>query len=96
MLLKLKQHKPWFNKRCSKLLDQKKQAKLQWLKHLSQINGNNLNVKYEASRHFWKKKRVYLKDKFNELATHRKNKNIEDLYRGLEEFKNVTNLELTW
>jgi hypothetical protein len=27
----LKRHKPWFNGRCSKLLNQRKQAKLQWL-----------------------------------------------------------------
>jgi hypothetical protein len=27
----LKKHKPWFNKGCSTLLDQRKQAKLQWL-----------------------------------------------------------------
>jgi hypothetical protein len=29
--IKLKKHKPWINERCSKLLDQSKQAKLQWL-----------------------------------------------------------------
>jgi hypothetical protein len=27
----LKKHKPWFNEGCLKLLDQKKQSKLQWL-----------------------------------------------------------------
>jgi hypothetical protein len=27
----LKQHKPWFNSECSKLLDQMKQAEQQWL-----------------------------------------------------------------
>jgi hypothetical protein len=27
----LKKHKPWFNEGYSKLLDQRKQAKLQWL-----------------------------------------------------------------
>jgi hypothetical protein len=27
----LKQHKAWFDEGCSKLLDQRKQAKLQWL-----------------------------------------------------------------
>jgi hypothetical protein len=27
----LKKHKPWFNKGCSKLLNQRKQAKQQWL-----------------------------------------------------------------
>jgi hypothetical protein len=29
------------------------------------------------------KKREYLKDKFNELATNSENKNIRDLYRGI-------------
>jgi hypothetical protein len=28
-------------------------------------------------------KRVYLKDKINDLATNSKNKNIRDLYRGI-------------
>jgi hypothetical protein len=27
----LKKHKPWFDEGCSKLLDERKQAKLQWL-----------------------------------------------------------------
>jgi hypothetical protein len=31
-------HKPWFDERCSKLLDQRKQAKLQWLQYRSEIN----------------------------------------------------------
>jgi hypothetical protein len=32
----LKKHKPWFDEGCSKLLDQRKQAKLQWLQdHLT-------------------------------------------------------------
>jgi hypothetical protein len=29
--IELKKHKPWFDEGCSKLLDQGKQAKLQWL-----------------------------------------------------------------
>jgi hypothetical protein len=33
---KLRKHKPWINERCSKFLDQKKQAKLQWLQDLSE------------------------------------------------------------
>jgi hypothetical protein len=50
---KLKKHKPWFDEGCSKLLDQRKQAKLQWLQDQSEINGDNLNiVRREASRHF--------------------------------------------
>jgi hypothetical protein len=39
----LKNHKPWFDEGCSKLLDQRKQAKLQWLQDHSEINGDNLN-----------------------------------------------------
>jgi hypothetical protein len=39
----LKQRKPWFDEGCSKLLDQRKQAKLQWLQDPSEINGDNLN-----------------------------------------------------
>jgi hypothetical protein len=70
-----KKHKPWFDERCSKLLDQRKQAKLQWLHDPSEINGDNLNnVRREASRHFRNKKREYLKDKIIELATNSKNK----------------------
>jgi hypothetical protein len=32
------------------------------------------------------KKREYLKDNINELATNSKNKNIKDPYRGINEF----------
>jgi hypothetical protein len=43
------------------MLDQRKQAKLQWLQDPSEINGDNLNnVRREASRHFRNKKREYL------------------------------------
>jgi hypothetical protein len=80
----LKKHEPWFDEGCSKLLDYRKQAKLQWLQDPSEINGINLNnVRHEASRHFRNKKREYLKDKINGLATNSKNKNISDLYRGV-------------
>jgi hypothetical protein len=54
----MKKHKPRFDKGCSKLLDQGKQAKLQWLQDPSEINRDNLNsVRCEASRHFRNKKR---------------------------------------
>jgi hypothetical protein len=73
----LKKHKPWFDEGCSKSLDQRKQAKLQWSQVPSEINGKNLNsVRLEANRYF--KKREYLKDKINELAMNSKNKNIRD------------------
>jgi hypothetical protein len=72
----MKKHKPWFNEGCSKLLDQRKQAKLQWLHDPSEINGDNLNnVIWEASRYFKNKRREYLRDKISELAMNSKNKN---------------------
>jgi hypothetical protein len=71
-----------------KIIDQRKQPKLQWLQVPSEINRDNLNnVRCEANRHFRNKKREYLKDNINELATNSKNKNIRDLYRGIHEFK---------
>jgi hypothetical protein len=58
------------------------------LQYPSEINGDSLNnVRREASRHFRNKKREYLKDRINELATNIKNKNIRDLYRGKLGFK---------
>jgi hypothetical protein len=39
----LTKHKPWLEEGCSKLLDQRKQAKLQRLQDPTEINGNNLN-----------------------------------------------------
>jgi hypothetical protein len=57
------------------------------LKNPSQINGDNLqNLRRETSRIFRNKKRDYLKGKLNELETNNKNKNIRDLYRGINEF----------
>jgi hypothetical protein len=61
---KLKKHKPWFDQESSKLVDQRKQAKLQWLQDPSEINKDNLRiVRREASKYFRNKKREYLKDK---------------------------------
>jgi hypothetical protein len=66
----LKKHKPWFDEGCSKLLDQRKQTKLQWLQEPNEIRGDNGdNIRREASRHFRNKKRKYLKHKINDLAT---------------------------
>jgi hypothetical protein len=57
------------------------------LQSLSQINGDNLQVlKCETSKTFRNKKREYLKGKINELEIKNKNKNIKDLYRGINEF----------
>jgi hypothetical protein len=61
---------------------------LQWLQDPVEINGDNLNnVRFEASRHFRNKRREYLKDEISEHAMNDKNKNIRDLYRGINEFE---------
>jgi hypothetical protein len=74
--------------RCSKLLDQSKQVKLQWLQDPSEINGDNLNnVRREASRYFRNTKGEYPKGKINKPAKNAKNKNTRDLSRGINEFK---------
>jgi hypothetical protein len=39
----LKKHKPWFDEGCSKFLDLRKRAKLQWLQNPSEINEDNMN-----------------------------------------------------
>jgi hypothetical protein len=58
------------------------------LQNPSQIDRDNLKkLKRETSRIFRKKKRVYFKGKINDLKTNNKNKNIRDLYRGINEFK---------
>jgi uncharacterized protein YaaR (DUF327 family) len=79
---RLKHNKPWFDDEYSKLIDQQKYDKLQWLQNPSQTNGDNLkNLRCETSRIFRNKKREYLKGKINELGTSNKNKNIRVVQR---------------
>jgi len=84
----LKQQKSWFDIECLGFLDQRKQAKMQWIQDLSRSNVNNLNsVRCDASRHFRNKQKAYLKAKIEELETNSKISNIRDLYRGINDFK---------
>jgi hypothetical protein len=65
-------YKPWFDEEYLKLVDRRKQAKLQWLQDPSVVNEDNLrNVRREASRHFRNKKRGYLKDKITKIELNR-------------------------
>jgi hypothetical protein len=53
----LKEHKRWFHEEYSRMLDQRKWAKLQWLQNPSQMNENNLHNRRRGWwRHFRKKK----------------------------------------
>jgi hypothetical protein len=54
-------------------------------------NVDNLNnMRREASRPFRNKKKKYLKAKINDLETNSKNRNIGDLYRGINDFNSLT------
>jgi hypothetical protein len=66
-------HKLWFDEECLGFLDQRKQAKIQWLQDPNQSNVNNLNnVRRDARRHFKKKqkeKKEYLKAEIDKIET---------------------------
>jgi len=92
-LQELKWHKPWFDEECLGFLDQRKQAKTQWIHDPSQSNIDNLNnVRHDASRHFRNKKDAYLKAKIEEIKTNSKIKNSMD--RGINDLRRITSLEL--
>jgi hypothetical protein len=64
-----KHRKPLFDEECSELVDQRKQAKLQWLQDPSEANEDNLsNVSREAGRHFRNNIREYLKESISETC----------------------------
>ena len=78
-LYEVKQHKPWFDEECLHFLDERNQAKLQWVQDPSQRNVDNLNnVRREASGHLRNKKKAYLKAKIQDLETKSKIKNIRE------------------
>ena len=57
-LHELQQHKPCFDEECLGFLDQRKQAKMQWVQDRSQSNVDDLNnLRREASRHSGTKRR---------------------------------------
>jgi SLT domain-containing protein len=84
----LKWNKPRFDEECLGFLNQRKQAKMQWVQDPSQSNVCNLNnVRPEASRYFRNEEKQYLQAKIEELQTNCNIKNIRDLYRGISDFK---------
>ena len=54
-LHEMKQHKPCFGEECLHFLDQRKQAKMQWLQDQSQRNVDNLN----NVRHCKQRKQIF-------------------------------------
>jgi hypothetical protein len=64
-LCESKSYKPWFDDERFKVVDRRKQAKLQWLQDPSIVNEDNLrNVRRDASRRFRNKKSEYLKGSY--------------------------------
>ena len=65
-LYELKQHEPWLDEECLHFLDQRKQAKRQWLQDPNQRNVDNLNhARREALKYFRNKKNEYLRAKID-------------------------------
>jgi hypothetical protein len=83
----LKQHKLWFDDKCSKLLVQRKQAKLQWFQNPSQRSRDNLNINLKLAGLSMKKGEC-LNEKLMGLK-HTVRIKIPDLYRGKHEFKKL-------
>ena len=66
---------------------------MQRIQDPSQSNETNLNnVRCEASRHFRKQKKAYLKAKLEKLVTNSKVKSSGELYRALMTLRKVTSL----
>ena len=83
-----KQLKPWFDEECLGNLDQRKQAKMQWIKDPRRSNVDNLNnIRRDASRQFRNKKKAYLQVKIEELETNSRINKVRDLYTAINDLK---------
>jgi hypothetical protein len=51
------------------------------------MNITPINESRKASIHFRNKEREYLKDRINKLESNSKDKNIRELYKGINVFK---------
>jgi hypothetical protein len=76
-----KVHMETFDVKKLNELDGKKQHRVEISNTFAALN----NVRRETSNHF-RKNWEYLKDKVDELAPDSKNKNIRNLYRGINDF----------
>jgi hypothetical protein len=79
-----KQHKPWFDKECSKLLNQRKQVKLQSLQSPHQTGGanlNNLRCESKTTLRNNRKEEMSLKQPLGTKIT------VTFKYSGINEFK---------
>ena len=89
-LCEVEKRDPWFDKECIDFLDQRKQAKMQWIRDPNRSNVDNLN----NVRHFRNKEKVYLKAKIEKLETNSKVNNVRDFIGALMTSRKDTSLEL--
>jgi len=69
-LHELKHCKHWCDEECSRFLDQRKKAKMQWVQDPNQSSLDTLNsVRRDAGRYFRNKRKEYVKAKIDELET---------------------------
>jgi hypothetical protein len=65
-LHELKHRKQWCDDECSRFLDQRKKAKMQWVKDPNQSSLDTLNnVRRDAGRYFRNRKKEYMKAKID-------------------------------
>jgi hypothetical protein len=83
-------------RRMLRIIGSREEDKLQCLQDPGEANGDNLNnIRHEASSSIRNKKREYLKDRINELATNSKNKNSRDHMEEYMNFRSCINIEVT-
>ena len=77
-----------FDQECSELPNNRKQAKLLWQQNPNDQTAEDFsNLKRNTCRTFKKMKRDYMKAKVNKLEENSNNKNIWEMYKGINEFK---------
>ena len=87
-ILETIRNKPWFDEECSELANKRKQTKLLWLQSPNNQTAEDFsNVRRDTGGSFRKKKRNYMKAKVNKLEENSKNKNIQEMYKGVNEIK---------
>ena len=94
-LHELKQLKPWFDEEWVRFLDQRKQAKVQWLQDPNKSKVDDPNtVRLEAGKQIRNKEKTIRKLKFMNLKLTVRSKMSDTLVRASVTVKMVTTLDL--
>jgi hypothetical protein len=85
-----------FDEECSKLLHQRKQAKLQWLQNPLQTNADTVNnIRREISTIFRNTKREYMKQKKLMTLKQEEEKHQRHVLEAYMNLEMVTNLQIS-